>query len=163
MQVLNKVDNWDHMVSLHEELWENSNWLPQFPCIPWGSIQSVGSLLGVHLEEDLLLSSYHLWLSEVVRFSCLLPRVLCPHTCPSFTLLIDYGCANLSLLLCAVPATHQGPLRKVWNKSIPNPLSTMNLLFCLPLAGPDLWSFHSALYFHSLAGTNSHLRCSMLD
>lgn len=113
-------------------------------------------ILGVHLEEDLLLRSYHMWLSEVVGFACLLPRVLCPQPCdtledymqlkwvllPSFTLLIYYGCANLSLLLCAVPATHQGPLDKVWNKSIPNALSTMNLLFCLPLAGPYLWSFH---------------------
>lgn len=113
-------------------------------------------ILGVHLEEDLLLSSYHMWLSEVAGFSYLLPRVLCPQPCdtlegymqlkwdllPSFTLLIYYGCANLSLLLCAVPATHQGPLDKVWNKSIPNALSTMNLLFCLPLAGPYLWSFH---------------------
>lgn len=72
------------MVSLHEELWENSIGCLSFLASHEAAIQSVGcscSILGVHLEEDLLLSSYHLWLSEVVRFSCLLPRVLCPQTC----------------------------------------------------------------------------------
>lgn len=39
-QLLNKVDNWDHMVSAWRIVGELI-WLSQFPCIPWGSIQSV--------------------------------------------------------------------------------------------------------------------------